>query len=60
MGFVTAVGFYRHSSFAVSGESRMLRGSLLVSAFAVSVAAADVVALALSKRHAWQVQEECF
>ena len=36
-----------------------LRGSLLVSAFAVSVAAADVVAVVLSKRHAWQVQAEC-
>ena len=52
MGFVTAVEFYRHSSFATSGEARVLRGSLLVSAFTVSVAAADVVAVVLSKKHA--------
>ena len=50
MGFVIAVRFYRHSSFATSGEAKVLRGSLLISAFAVSVAAADIVAVVLSKR----------
>ena len=59
MGVVAAVKFYRHNSFAASGVARVLRGSLLVSAFAVSVAAADVVAVVLSKRHARQVQAEC-
>ena len=59
MGLETAVKFYCHSSFATSGEAGVLRGSLLVSAFAVSVAAADAVAVVLSKRHAWQVQAEC-